>query len=90
MFQPWLSFMTNIHHNHHITTSADMWNLGAVIAFITNDREDLVNSKEDVFNWKNVESPINREFKYKEIHQLVLALLSIDKFKRSKLRIFFR
>ena len=59
-----------------------MWSLGAVIAYIANDREHLFNTEEDVYNWKDVKSPLKRKFKYHEIHQLVLALLSIDKHKR--------
>ena len=74
--------MLVLRHDHHVTASADMWSLGAVIAFIANDREDLFHSKQDVLYWKDEESPLRRSFKYKEIHQLVLALLSIDKFKR--------
>ena len=53
-----------------------MWSLGAVIAYIANDRE------QDVYKWKDVKSPLKRKFKYDEIHQLVLSLLSIDKHKR--------
>lgn len=65
--------------DRHITPSADMWGLGAVIAYIANDREHLFHCKEDVFNWTDVTSPLKRKFKYDKIHQLVLALLSIDK-----------
>ena len=59
-----------------------MWSLGAVIAYMANDREHLFNTEEDVYDWKDVKSPLKRKFKYDEIHRLVLSLLSIDKHKR--------
>ena len=68
--------------DRHITASVDMWSLGAVIAYIANDREHLFNTKEEVFKWKDEKSPLRRKFKYGEIHQLVLALLGIDKHQR--------
>ena len=68
--------------DRHITPSADMWSLGVVIAYIANDREHLFDTEEDVYKWKDVKSPLKRKFKYHEIHQLVLSLLSLDKHKR--------
>ena len=66
----------------HITTSADMWSLGAVITYIANDQEHLFRTVEDVFRWRGVRSPMRRQFKYPELHDLVLSLLSVDKHNR--------
>ena len=63
----------------HITTSADMWSLGAVLTYIANDREHLFRDERDVFNWRGIKSPMRRQFKYPELHDLVLKLLSTDK-----------
>ena len=68
--------------DRHITPSADMWSLGVVIAYIANDREHLFKREWDVFKWKGEKSPMKRQFKYPELHILVLSLLSIDKHKR--------
>ena len=65
----------------HITTSADMWSLGAVLSYIANDRQHLFSSQWDVFDWKGHQSPIERECRY-PLHDLVLSLLSVDKHKR--------
>ena len=66
----------------HISTSADMWSLGAVITYIANDRQDLFRTERDVFNWRGEESPMKRKFKYSELHHLVLSLLSFEKHER--------
>ena len=66
----------------HIATSADMWSLGAVLTFIANCGEHLFRTEQDVFQWKGEKSPMKREFKYPELHTLVLSLLSVDKHKR--------
>ena len=66
----------------HITTSADMWSLGAILSYIANDREHLFRNELDVFKWNGRKSPMKREFKYPEFHDLVLSLLSVDKHKR--------
>ena len=66
----------------YIGTSADMWSLGAVLAYIANDRKHLFRTDKDVLNWKGDRSPMRRQFKYPELHQLVLSLLSVDKHKR--------
>ena len=66
----------------HITTSADMWSLGAVLTYIANDGEHLFGNEVDVFNWAGKKSPMRRKFKYPELHSLVLSLLSLDKHKR--------
>ena len=50
----------------HITTSADMWSLGALITYVANDREHLFRRERDVFNWRGDSSPMRREFKYPE------------------------
>ena len=43
----------------HITTSADMWSLGAVITYIANDgKEHLFRTKQDVIQWEGEESPM--------------------------------
>ena len=65
----------------HITTSADMWSLGAVLTYIANDRKHLFRSERDVFNSSGSKSPIRREFKY-PLHDLVLSLLSVNKHNR--------
>ena len=65
----------------HISTSADMWSLGAVLAYIANDRQHLFSSQWDVFDWKGHQSPIERECRY-PLHDLVLSLLSLDKHSR--------
>ena len=65
----------------HITTSADMWSLGAVLTYIANDRNHLFRRERDVFNWRGDESPMERQFKY-PLHDLVLSLLSVDKHNR--------
>ena len=66
----------------HIATSADMWSLGAVLTYIANGGEHLFRAEQDVFQWKGEKSPMKREFKYPELHSLVLSLLSVDKHKR--------
>ena len=66
----------------HITTSADMLSLGAVLTYIANDRQHLFRSAMEVTGWIGDSSPIGREFKYPELHQLVLSLLSVDKHNR--------
>ena len=66
----------------HITTSADMWSLGAVLAYIANDRQHLFRRERDVFNWRGDRSPMRRQFRHPELHDLVLSLLSVDKHKR--------
>ena len=58
----------------HIATSADMWSLGAVLTFIANDGEHLFRNEQDVFQWKGEKSPMKRQFKYPELHTLVLSL----------------
>ena len=65
----------------HISTSADMWSLGAVLAYIANDRQHLFRSETDVFRWRGVRSPIERVCKY-PLPELVLSLLSLDKHSR--------
>ena len=65
----------------HITTSADMWSLGAVLTHIANDRKRLFRSERDVFSWRGVRSPMRRQFKY-PLHDLVLSLLSVNKHNR--------
>ena len=66
----------------HIATSADMWSLGAILSFVANDGEHLFRTAQDVFKWKGEKSPMKKEFKYPELHTLVLSLLSVDKHKR--------
>ena len=66
----------------HIATSADMWSMGAVISYAANDGHHLFRSRKDVFQWKGEKSPMKRQFKYPELHALVLSLLSVDKDKR--------
>ena len=66
----------------HISTSADMWSLGAVLTYIANDRQHLFRNVLEVFNWAGKVSPIMRKFKYPKLHTLVLSLLSVDKHKR--------
>ena len=66
----------------HTTTSADMWSLGAVLTYIANNREHLFRAEQDVFQWKGEKSPMKRQFKYPELHTLVLSLLSVDKHRR--------
>lgn len=68
--------------DRHITTSADMWSFGAVLAYIANDREHLFRNERDVLNWRGAKSPMRREFRYPELHDLVLSLLSVDKHNR--------
>ena len=65
----------------HISTSADMWSLGAVLTYIANDRKHLFRRQRNVFNWRGDRSPMTREFKY-PLHDLVLSLLSVDKDNR--------
>ena len=66
----------------HISTSADMWSLAAVLTYVANDREHLFKSESDVFNWKGDRSPVEREFKYPQLHQLILSLLNFNKHYR--------
>ena len=61
----------------HISTSADMWSLGALIVYIANDREHLFRRERDVFNWRGDKSPMRRDFRH-PLHDLVLSLLSLD------------
>ena len=65
----------------HISTSADMWSLGAVLAYIANDRKHLFRSEREVFRWRADRSPIEGQWKY-PLHDLVLSLLSVDKHTR--------
>ena len=66
----------------HISTSADIWSLGAVLSYIANDRKHLFRSERDVLGWRAQKSPMRRSFKYPELHDLVLSLLSNEKHKR--------
>ena len=66
----------------HVSTAADMWSLGAVLAFIANDRQHLFRREWDVFAWRGLRSPMKRKFLYSELHDLVLSLLSVNKHKR--------
>ena len=50
--------------DRHISTSADMWSLGAVLAYVANDRKHLFRTERDVFNWRGDRSPMERKFKY--------------------------
>ena len=68
--------------DRHISTSADMWSLGAVITFIANDRQHLFRTERDVLSWSGNKSPIERTFKYPSLHNLVLSLLKFDKHTR--------
>ena len=68
--------------DRHITTSADMWSLGAVLTYMANDGEHLFRSEKDVFNWRGDRSPMRRQFRYPELHQLILSLLSFNKHYR--------
>ena len=70
----------------HITTSADMWSLGAVLTYVANDRQHLFKREWDVFNWKGDRSPIRRKLEYPQLHRLVLSLLSVDKHERPTAR----
>ena len=63
----------------HITSSADMWSLGAVLTYVANDRKHLFRTEGDVLGWRGTMSPMMREFKYPELHDIVLKLLSVDK-----------
>ena len=66
----------------HVTTSADMWSLGAVLTYIANDRKHLFRTEVDVFRWTGGRSPTKRVFKHSEFHDLVRSLLSVDKYNR--------
>ena len=66
----------------HVTTSADMWSLGAVLTYIANDGKHLFRTEIDVFRWRGGRSPIKRDFKHAEFHDLVKSLLSVDKHQR--------
>ena len=66
----------------HVTTGADMWSLGALLAYVANDREHLFRTSRDVLSWEGVKSPLTRKFQSNELHVLVLSLLSIDKHGR--------
>ena len=68
----------------HVTTSADMWSLGAVLAYVANDMTHLFESKEEILNWKAEESPLSRKLKHEELHALVLSLLAPDKHLRPR------
>ena len=68
--------------DRHISTSADMWSLGAVLTYMANDGEHLFRRERDVFNWKGHRSPMRRQFRYPELHQLILSLLSFNKHYR--------
>ena len=70
----------------HISTSADMWSLGAVLTYVANDGEHLFRGLRDVFCWRGDRSPIRRELEYPQLHQLILSLLSIDKHERPTAR----
>jgi len=63
-----------------------MWSLGAVITYIANDKKHLFKNGKDVLQWKGKKSPMGRKFKYQELHNLVLSLLSTDKHKRPTAR----
>lgn len=65
--------------DRHIKTSADMWSLGAVLTYVANDRKHLFRTERDVFAWRGVKSPMRRNFKYPELHDIVLKLLSVKK-----------
>ena len=65
----------------HISTSADMWSLGAVLTFAANDGKHLFRTEQDVFQWRGEKSPMQRQFKY-PLDDLVLSLLSVDKHRR--------
>ena len=71
-----------LRESDHVSTSADMWSLGAVLTYIANDRKHLFRTEMDVFRWSGVRSPIKREFQHPELHDLVKSLLSVDKHKR--------
>lgn len=62
----------------HILTTADMWSLGALITFMANDREHCFRTDLDVLRWSGDRSPMRRQFRYPELHDLVLSLLSPD------------
>ena len=68
--------------DRHITTSADMWSLGAVLSYIANGGKHLFRTELESFKWNGEKSPMKRKFKYPELHTLVLSLLSVDKHKR--------
>ena len=65
--------------DQHLTTSADMWSLGALISFMANDREHLFRTERDVLMWRGDKSPLRRDFKFPELHDLVLSLLRSNK-----------
>ena len=66
----------------HITTSADMWSLGVILTYISNDGEPPFIKKEDILSWTGASSPISREFNFPYLHELVLSLLNTDKHLR--------
>ena len=66
----------------HISTTADMWSLGAVLTYIANDRQHLFKTERDVFQWRGVRSPMKREFNHPQLHGLVLSLLRVSKHQR--------
>ena len=68
----------------HISSSADMWSLGALISYAANGTDHLFKTEKDVFSWRGTRSPLERrrELKYPQLHQLVLSLLSVEKDKR--------
>ena len=59
-----------------------MWSLGTLIAYVANDRKRLFRRERDVLNWRGDNSPMRREFRYHELHDLVSSLLSGDKHNR--------
>ena len=65
----------------HISTSADMWSLGAVLTYVASDRQHLFRTERDVFRFRAARSPIERQCKY-PLDDLVLSLLSVDKHSR--------
>ena len=74
----------------HVTTSAYMWSLGAVLTYIANDRKHLFRTEVDVFRWTGGRSPTKRVFKHSEFHDRVRSLLSVDKYNRPSAEEVFR
>ena len=60
--------------DEYYTTSADMWSLGAVIAFCCN-MEHLFTDTSSVFHWKGGRSPLDASQYSSGLRRLVASLL---------------
>ena len=70
-----------LRNRNDVTPPADIWSLGAIISYITNNAQHLFYNSSEVLNWTGDESPVRWSYS-RDLKELVLSMLNPDKDSR--------